>query len=319
MTTETRAAFPVEYEPRLVEEAVLTALRGAAREAAFRAERDRAYEVADPDAREARFRALHATWLDRLGLSAPLAVALREEPAVTRDVGRLVATLAPSARDEGADLFVAAGSETPDRARRTVVFRIRPQTLADPDRLLALCRRELAHVADLLDPAFGYAPGALSTDPGDPPEPLLRERYRVLWRLRVEGRLARRGVPLPGDPAERIRGLRATFPMLGARVEDLLERLLTGTLATHGALAAVARGPERALGLVRRGPHPGERCPLCRCPTHAFEPDPQTLSRAARERIVQGFPEWEPAHGLCRQCADLYRARAAAAAPAPAR
>src|SRR3990172_6473795 len=77
-------SFAVEYEPRLVEEATLLALRGAEAEPAFRRQRDRLYEIADPEAREARFRALHAAWFERLGLGRTIGQALGERMSVVR-------------------------------------------------------------------------------------------------------------------------------------------------------------------------------------------------------------------------------------------
>ena len=56
------------YDPGLVDEAVLLSERTAPRDAAraFRRERDRVYDIADPDEREAAFQALHLRWFARL-------------------------------------------------------------------------------------------------------------------------------------------------------------------------------------------------------------------------------------------------------------
>jgi hypothetical protein len=59
-------------------------------------------------------------------------------------------------------------------------------------------------------------------------------------------------------------------------------------------------------------------CPLCGFPTHALEPEPDRIGPRALARA--DFPAWEAGHGLYLQCADVYRAFAAApeAAGAPA-
>lgn len=318
--TETAAPeIPIEYEPPLVEEAVLVAIRGRAEEPQLRADRDALYAIGDSEEREQAFRAFHAAWFERLGLDAVVDEALREQPAVRAGAGRCLVSLARARRDEGAELFVAASADAPEPARRTLVLRLRPASLAEPDRLRPFLRRELLHVADMLDPRFGYAPRASGPDAGRLPDGLFRERYRVLWDTLVDGRLARLDWAPPGRRAERLREFAAAFPMLGDRLEEAFDRFFGGDPRTHADLVRFAAEPERALGLDRSGPHAGERCPLCGSPTHAFELDPERLPEPMRELIRRGFPGWDPADGLCRQCADLYRARVGLAAPSGVR
>lgn len=305
MTAETPRASVVEYDPRLVEAAALAALRGRPDEAEFRAAGDAVYVTADLEEREAQFRALHAGWFERLGLGAGVAEALREEPTVPAGIDRCLVTLAPARRDEGAELFVAA-PEARGRTRRTLVLALHPDSFADPAQLRALLRRELLHVADMLDPAFGYSPR-------DPvavvlPAALFRARYGVLWDVLVEGRLVRRGWAPAAVRAQRLREFTATFPMLGDETEAAFAHLFDGDPLTHADLLRLAIEPERVLRSGRGGPHPGERCPLCACPSHTFAPDPDRLPQAIQERIHRGFPRWQPTDGLCQQCADLYGA-----------
>lgn len=295
--------FSIEYEPRLCEEAVLAALRGHPAEAAFRASRDALYATDEPEEREERFRALHAAWFERLRLDRPLVEAIDELPCLATSGCRLLVTMATSGADEGAELFVTAGPVAP---RGTVVLRLRPGIFAQAERLRALCRHELLHVADLLTPDFAFTPAALRAVAGPLPEALLRERYRVLWNASVDGRLHRLGWASPGARETRLREFGAAFPMLGARLEEAFERFFSGPRATHPALIAFATAPERARGGTRPGPHPGARCPLCACPTHVFVLDPEALAAETREAIRRSAPGWEPGAGLCRQCADVY-------------
>ena len=97
--------------------------------------------------------------------------------------------------------------------------------------------------------------------------------------------------------------------MLSTGVETAFDRVFGGDCATHADLLAFAVRPEGAPGGAPARPRAGERCPLCRCATHDFEPEPLGLPSAVREQIRQAVPGWDPADGLCRQCADLYRAR----------
>lgn len=52
----------------------------------------------------------------------------------------------------------------PGEAAPTLVVRLRPQSLLDQGALRTLLRRELLHVADMLDPAFGYLKELPSVD-----------------------------------------------------------------------------------------------------------------------------------------------------------
>ena len=309
MTTGGTPAAPPEYDPRLVEDGIIAALRGRPEEGAFYHERETLYAVDDPEERETRFRALHTAWFGRLGFTALITDAFSEQQGVVTGVDRRLVATARSWRDEGAELFVAGGQGPEAPARRTLLLRLRPETFRDPLRLRALLRRELTHAADMLDPAFGYDPTTLRGSDTPLPEPLLRERYRVLWAAAVAGRLARRGWAPPGARVERLREFSATFPILGPDAEAAFDRVFGGDCATHAALLAFAVRPQGSLGAVSARSRAGEHCPLCRCATHDFEPEPMGLPSAAREQIRHAVPDWDPTDGLCRQCADLYRAR----------
>ncbi|MBI3264494.1 MAG: hypothetical protein HYZ58_15310, partial [Acidobacteria bacterium] len=170
------------YDPELVEEAVLLAeARSSRRDAgAFRRDRDRIYDLADADQREASFRSLHLCWFTRMGLNRVIEQALRERPDIARvlSTGRVVRARARG--DEGADLVdhVIPGELAP---RPMLVLRLRPATLVAPDALGGVLRHELMHVADMLDPLFGYQRTLPSSDGGHSHDNILRDRYRVLW------------------------------------------------------------------------------------------------------------------------------------------
>lgn len=292
----------LEFDPALVEEAVLLRAAGHPEERTFRRERDRIYALADPEERESAFRAFHGRWFAELGLARPVGEALRGEPLVLDRVSACRIGRAERARDEAAELLVAP----PDR--RTLRILLRPASLADPDRLLPFLRRELIHIADLVDERFGYTPELPAVE-GDPvPTKLLIERYSALWEATIDGRLVRRGRvaagAVPGLRAGRLRALRSAFPMLdAAAAAAALLRFFDGEGHTHAELVAFALDP--SAGEAASG-----RCPLCRFPTRALDSRP--LARAAAELIARDFPGWRAEGGACPQCADLYRARAGA-------
>jgi hypothetical protein len=298
--------LPLAYDPALLEEAVLLAMRDHAARRKFHHERDAIYLLPE-ERRRASFDDVHRHWFGRLGLAAPLATAIAELPVLASTCHTVVIVRAMSRKDEGADLLVAP--ELSGAAGRTVLIRVRPASLLDSAMLLAHLRGELLHVADMVDPAFGYQPRLALTDGGPAYEQLLRDRYRALWQVSIVGRLERRGVAPAGDRARARLDFAASFPMLGTATDALFEHFFSVWPLTHDELAAFAADPRAAtLGSTLVA---GGRCPLCRFPTYAPEPNPDELGPTVITLAVRDFPDWVPAHGLCRQCADLYRARAA--------
>jgi hypothetical protein len=225
-----------EFEPRLVETSVLEAMRGHAREHEFHVERDAVYDVVDPERREAAFTALHGRWFARAALDRPFHAALAEQPAVSRACARWLVGGARAARDEAADLLVG-----PDTGR-TLLVRVHPRTVAAPASLLRFLRRELLHVADMVDAAFGYEAALPLNIAGGPRAQVVRDRYRVLWNSYVDGRLLRRGHVPPAARQERIAEFGRAFPGLGARTGATFEKFFGGQRLTHAALLAFACG-----------------------------------------------------------------------------
>ena len=116
----------------LQEEAVLLALRGQA-EDGFWVEREKVYEVADPEVRNREFHRLHRRRFEELDLGRPLCEALLDEPLIAEKVGRCRVSPAVSPREEGADLLVPQ-----DPARLPVLFlRVRPSMFSRGEELLA--------------------------------------------------------------------------------------------------------------------------------------------------------------------------------------
>ena len=230
----------VSYDAALVEEAVLRAegLLDASQRAAFRFERDRLYEVRDAEERGARFEELHGRWFLFLGLDRPLHQALSERPVLLQETGVCRVLRASSITEELADLFgppVADGPSTP-----TLVVRLCPESLLDGPLLLQRLRHELGHVADMLDPEFGYE-RELPSSGGDPAaDGLLRQRYHAAWDATIDGRLCRRGL-LPATAREACRRMFArAFAALGAGAPEVFQRFFDDPRPTHAAIMAVA-------------------------------------------------------------------------------
>lgn len=297
--------FALDFEPRLLEECVLLAIEGAqaADRAQFRRERNAQYELPDEDAREAGFQELGLRWFARLELQKPVLQALEEQPSVVHSTSRAFILAALAAKEEAADLH-----ESREQARPVLVIRLRPVTLVDPAQLLPLLRHELQHVADMLEPEFGYERASPGEGAGPVYENLLRQRYRVLWDATIDGRLRARGLLDPDVEELRRREFAATFVMLGARVEEFFQRYFRGPRPRHHDLWAFAAQPMEGVSTAPAGAGT-RRCPLCELPTASFHADAEGLGPAVLSRIREDFPTWTRELGLCRQCADLYASR----------
>ncbi len=300
----------IEYEPRFLDEAVLQAASVRPEGRLFYRERERVYTVRDPEKRGRAFDVLNVAWWERLGLGGPLAEALAEQPLIEREVARCAVGRPARREDAGAELLVRPASP-PGPADRLLRLLLAPELVIAPDVLTPFLRRELQHVADMLDPGFGYEPRLPVDVGGAAYERLLRERYRVVWDATVDGRLVR-AQRLPARvEAERKMQFARVFAGLGERSASTeFARFFADPAPTHAAIVTFVIAPEAA------GADPRTACPLCGCPTRDFEPS--ALPARVLEAIADDFPGWHPADRCCRQCADLYRGRPMSLASAAA-
>lgn len=314
-----QSVCPIAFDCRLVEAAVWLAVdkrtRGGQPVPDFQRERERLYEIEDPEVREAGFRALGGAWFVRLELHAALEQALVERFDRSAGLDHCLTLPAISRGDEMADLSISSHhafeqtGQAPmnlGRPRTVLVVRLRPESLLAGDALLGFLRHELLHVADMLDPVFGYERAVAVSDDGPSHENLLRERYRVLWDATIDGRLVREGT---ADP--RVRGLRfaeftRTFAIPPDRADTAFSRWFDGPRPCHQDLMAFAAAP-----FSSDGTRPGYngRCPICRFPVAHLDTRTRPLPAEAIRALERSRPTWHVAEGLCPQCADLYEAR----------
>jgi hypothetical protein len=302
----------LEFHAPFLEAAVHAVVDVDARAALHHREREAVYAIADPDARDRAFGRLAAGWFRRLDLDAPIRQAILERADGLAPVRRILVGPAGRPRDAGADLLV------PPDGPPTVVIRIRPDQCRDSPALLAFLRRELLHIADMLDPVFRYEPRLPPQPAGPVHDRLIQDRYRLLWDCSVDGRLLRAGL-LSGtvrDP--RRREYRRTFGDPGPA------RTGAGAPASAPSFGAIFHGPRpthpELVDLATRGAAgtaAGHRCALCGFPTTSVTPDPAGLPARVLDTIRCEFPGWRFDDGLCTQCADLYLARAGAPPPGP--
>jgi hypothetical protein len=190
----------IEYEQSLVETTVFLAVRNNERlECDLHQVIDRLYEIPDEELMQREFVPVFREFFTKLRFDRLVAELLAERPLVGEFVDRCVVREAPRKKAQSAELLVQGNNSDDGRAARTLVIQICPQSFIDTGdtavsdplrgRLVTLMRRELLHVADMLDERFGYVREVFSGEPSR--QNLHRDRYRVLWDTYVAGRLER--------------------------------------------------------------------------------------------------------------------------------
>ncbi len=292
--------YRLEFDPRLMEDAVLLGINGHAQEAEFHQEREQIYEIRDEEKRDKRFRELHQQWFVRLDLADAVEGALGDYPLLKRDTRSCRVMFAVFSKQEGADLYGSSPA--------TIVIKLRPCNLLDTSTLLPFLRHEFMHLHDILDPCFDYQLELPQSEVGPTYDNLIRERYRVLWDTWIDGRLFRQNRAAANVKQRRQAEFKATFSMLGEGWEARFSQWFDRPVHKHEDLLAFALQPESEH--LQNNPQQTQtgRCPLCRFPSFDLQNGRDVPPKTVQE-IVGDFPDWTSDQGLCRQCSDLYQAR----------
>jgi hypothetical protein len=313
----------IAIHPRLVEEAVFHACRASAARGDpapgewLRRALERAYSLPEGTERDLRFERVHGVAFRRMGLARALHSVFAAHPALARAEGPVRVGPAPGPAKEGVDLH--GRREDDGRAVRSVVASLLPATLADPDKAARRLHRDASKTADLLDPAFGWREEAPEPTPAR--RESVRLRYGAAWDAWTDGRLERRGLPVPVPQDRALGDFAAVFaPALGEEGTGAAFRALRDAPSlTHDDILRWARDPSGLPGAgtgtdagdraPRGGVLPGSPCPFCRFPTHDWVLDPAALPPGVLAAARGSDPDWEPDRGLCGQCALLFAGR----------
>ena len=282
------------------------------RECALHETVDPIYRIPDDEQRQALFRRAYADLFALWKMDRIVTEAVREFPSIECGVHKFVVAPAPRSKDQAVDLLVKPGEDGGAHAVRTLVIQVIPHTLLQEEAARSWLRRELFFVADMLDEDFGYTPDGIDGAAWE--QGLRRDRYHVLWRIYVEGRLARAGTS-DGTlwPVLRAAFDRAFVRQGRAPSANDFARIWNERRLTHQQLLHWAHHPEQLVaefGSAQGGrgffARPGDRCPLCLFPTYdwyAFSPERDGRLAAA---ITEVQPAWRPELGACRQCVETY-------------
>jgi hypothetical protein len=299
----------LQYDEDFIEAAIQSCVGGRGRRISslqisrFHREREKLYNILDPDERNSAFFHLHLEWFREWGVEKALIAPLAEFPLVSEALKILVFRQSRGRNDEGTELYVNEAGD------RTGVLAMRPERLGRELELKAFLRHELTHLHDMLDPVFGYEPKLPAIGPSVNQHRLARERYRLLWDITIDGRLTRAGRQTIATKDQRWLELVGAFCFWPESTQqEIFNSLWTNPTPNHRILVELVCDARHTGATV--GPQPGAACPLCGFPTFAWASEAR-LTDAVVKTIRSEFPRWDTNHGACARCAEVYRVNSA--------
>jgi hypothetical protein len=205
-----------------------------------------------------------------------------------------------------------------------IEMRVLASRFSNPEEALdldAFLIQEFMHAKDMVDPEFDYEDAFI---PGNPSvKNLITSRFRLLWNMYVDSRLARIGVVSILPKEARFR----EFDNFYRKVPDkqrrgIFEGIWLTDKFTHEELLSMATDLDT---LMSKYVDPGEiseeerdfihlqgsPCPLCKFPTYNWVDDPESIcDEMVIEAIQIDFPDWESKDGGCDRCIEVYELRA---------
>ena len=205
-----------------------------------------------------------------------------------------------------------------------IEMRVLASRFSNPEEALdldAFLIQEFMHAKDMVDPEFDYEDAFI---PGNPSvKNLITSRFRLLWNMYVDARLARIGVVSVLPKEARFR----EFDNFYRKIPDkqrrgIFEGIWTADKFTHEELLSMATDLDT---LMSKYVDPGEiseeerdfihlqgsPCPLCKFPTYNWVDDPESIcDEMVLEAIQIDFPDWESKDGGCDRCIEVYELRA---------
>ncbi|HIF02181.1 MAG TPA: hypothetical protein EYQ84_02225 [Nitrospinaceae bacterium] len=180
---------------------------------------------------------------------------------------------------------------------------------------------EFMHAKDMVDPEFDYEDAFI---PGNPSvKNLITARFRLLWNLYVDARLARSGIISTMPREARYREFDNFYRKIPEKQRrGIFEGIWVTEKFTHEELLSMATDLESLMSKYvddadiseeeRDFIHlQGSPCPLCKFPTYNWVDDPESIcDEMVIEAIQIDFPDWENKDGGCDRCIEVYELRA---------
>ncbi|MCC7377551.1 MAG: hypothetical protein IT581_23020 [Verrucomicrobiales bacterium] len=270
--------------------------------ARFHRERERLYAILDPDARNTAFFRLHLEWFREWGLESLLTSLAKEFPLLPQKLAVLAVRKTRGKNDEGAELYVNQAQQ------RSAIIALPPESFERDATLRNYLRHEFTHLSDMVDPNFDYRPSLDLPGLNPAQQRLARERYRLLWDITIDGRLAAAGrTPLATREHHEAGFARGYSFWQEDRRTSTFDALWRNPAPRHAEFLALILDPR---GLRdTQGPAPGASCPLCDFPTFAWAPQ-SSVTPALSKIIAADSPGWTIDQGLCGRCLETFQAMA---------
>ena len=191
----------------------------------------------------------------------------------------------------------------------------------EAQELDAFLIQEFMHAKDMVDPEFDYEDAFI---PGNPSvKNLITARFRLLWNLYVDARLARAGIISTMPREARYREFDNFYRKIPEKQRrGIFEGIWATEKFTHEELLSMATDLESLMSKYVENADiseeerdfihlQGSPCPLCKFPTYNWVDDPESIcDEMVIEAIQIDFPDWENKDGGCDRCIEVYELRA---------
>jgi len=206
-----------------------------------------------------------------------------------------------------------------------IEMRVLASRFANPEEgkeLESFLIHEFMHARDMVDPVFDYEDAFI---PGNPSvKNLITARFKLLWNLYIDSRLARRNIRSIMTKEARFREFDNYYRKIPEKQRrGIFEGLWRTAKLTHEELLSMATDLETLINRYidysedfteedRDYIHlQGSPCPLCKFPTYNWVDDPESVcDEMVIEAIEIDFPDWESKDGACDRCIEVYELRA---------
>ena len=205
-----------------------------------------------------------------------------------------------------------------------IEMRVLASRFANPEEveeLGAFLIHEFMHARDMMDPEFDYEDAFI---PGNPSmKNLITARFRLLWNIFVDSRLARKKIRSIMTKEARYREFDNYYRKIPEQQRrGIFEGLWETEKLSHEELLSMATDLETLISTYidyseefteedREYIHlQGSPCPLCKFPTYNWVDDPESVcDEMVIEAIQIDFPDWESKDGACDRCIEVYELR----------
>jgi hypothetical protein len=206
-----------------------------------------------------------------------------------------------------------------------IEMRVLASRFANPEEveeLGAFLIHEFMHARDMMDPEFDYEDAFI---PGNPSmKNLITARFRLLWNVYVDSRLARKKIRSVMTKEARYREFDNYYRKIPEQQRrGIFEGLWQTEKLSHEELLSMATDLETLISTYidysedfteedQEYIHlQGSPCPLCKFPTYNWVDDPESVcDEMVIEAIQIDFPDWESKDGACDRCVEVYELRA---------